>query len=61
VSDYPHGNAENPVSTEELEKKFSALVGSRFGGQTAEAMLAALHSIERSRDMADLFAPALVS
>jgi 2-methylcitrate dehydratase PrpD len=61
VSDYPHGNAENPVSTEELERKFSALVGSRFGGQTAEAMLAALHSIERSRDMADLFAPALVS
>jgi 2-methylcitrate dehydratase PrpD len=61
ASDYPRGNAENPVSTEELEKKFSALVGSRFGRQTAEAMLAALHSIERSRDMADLFAPALVS
>ena len=61
ASDYPKGNAENPVSTEELEKKFSALVGSRFGRQTAEAMLAALHSIERSRDMADLFAPALVS
>jgi len=61
ASDYPHGNAENPVSTELLEKKFSALVGSRFGRQTAEAMLAALHSLERSRDMADLFAPALVS
>jgi 2-methylcitrate dehydratase PrpD len=61
AGDYPRGNAENPVSTDVLEKKFSALVGSRFGRQTAEAMLAALHSIERSRDMADLFAPALVS
>lgn len=61
ASDYPKGNAENPVSTEELEKKFSALVGSRFGRHTADAMLAALHSIDRSRDMADLLAPALVS
>jgi len=61
ASDYPKGNAENPVSTAELEKKFSALVGSRFGRHTSDAMLSALHSIERSRDMADLFAPALVS
>ncbi len=31
----PRGNAENPVSTEELEQKFIALVGSRFGNDTA--------------------------
>jgi 2-methylcitrate dehydratase PrpD len=61
ASDYPKGNAENPVTTEELETKFTALVGSRFGRHTAAAMLTALHSIERSPDMADLFAPALVS
>jgi 2-methylcitrate dehydratase PrpD len=60
ASDYPKGNAENPVSTPELEKKFSALVGSRFGAATADAMLAALHSIDGCSDMADLFAPALV-
>ena len=60
-SDYPKGNAENPVSTEELERKFSALVRSRFGKASAEAMLRALHAIDRCPDMADLFAPALVS
>jgi 2-methylcitrate dehydratase PrpD len=56
ASDYPRGNAENPVSTEELEKKFSALVGSRFGDDTARSALAALHSMERCPDMATLFA-----
>lgn len=55
-SDYPRGNAENPVSTEELERKFSALVGSRFGDGTARSALAALHSVERCADMATLFA-----
>jgi 2-methylcitrate dehydratase PrpD len=61
ASEYPRGNAENPVSTAELEQKFTTLVGSRFGTQTAAAMLNALHSIEQAPDMADLFAPALVS
>ena len=58
ASDYPKGNAENPVSTEELEKKFYALVGSRFGKETAQAMLGALHSIEQCDDMSLLFAGA---
>jgi 2-methylcitrate dehydratase PrpD len=61
ASEYPKGNAENPVSTAELEQKFGSLVGSRLGKDTAQAMLRALHSIERCPDMADLFAPALVS
>ena len=61
ASDYPKGNAENPVSTEDLERKFSALVGSRFGRPTADAMLRALHVVDGCPDMADLFAPALVS
>jgi 2-methylcitrate dehydratase PrpD len=55
-SDYPRGNAENPVSTEELEQKFIALVGSRFGDDTARSALAALHSMERCADVATLFA-----
>jgi 2-methylcitrate dehydratase PrpD len=72
AGDYPKGHAENPVSTEDLERKFSALVGSRFGRPTADAMLSALHSIDRCPDVSDLFrlrqgfgetsvAPALVS
>ena len=56
ASDHPRGNPENPVTTEELESKFSALVGSRFGDSTAQHALTALHSIERCPDMADLFA-----
>ena len=56
ASDYPRGNAENPVSTEELEQKFAALVGSRFGADVARSGLAALHSMERCVDMATLFA-----
>ena len=55
ASEYPRGNAENPVSTAELEHKFTTLVGSRFGTQTAAAMLNAVHSIEQSPDMATLF------
>jgi 2-methylcitrate dehydratase PrpD len=55
ASDYPRGNAENPVSTEDLERKFSAVVGSRFGTPIADAMLGALHSIEQCRDMRTLF------
>ena len=58
ASDYPKGNAENPVSTEELEKKFSALVDPRFGKETAQAMLSALHSIGRCSDMSLFFAGA---
>jgi 2-methylcitrate dehydratase PrpD len=54
-SDYPRGNAENPVSTVELERKFSTLVAGRFGDDVAEAALLALHSIERSSDVATLF------
>jgi 2-methylcitrate dehydratase PrpD len=66
ASDYPRGNAENPVSTEELEQKFTALVGSRFGDGTVHLALAALHSMERCVDVATLFAdlgrlPATVS
>jgi 2-methylcitrate dehydratase PrpD len=61
ASDHPRGNPENPVSTEELEQKCSALIGSRFGRHTALAMLGALGSIERCPNMAELFAPALVA
>jgi len=56
ASEYPKGHAENPVSTGELEEKFSMLVASRFGGQTAGTLLRALHSIEQASDMATLFA-----
>jgi len=60
-SEFPKGHPEHPVSTAELEQKFTALVGARFGRPAAASMLAVLHAIEQSPDMADAFAPALVS
>jgi 2-methylcitrate dehydratase PrpD len=58
ATDYPKGHPENPVSTAELEEKFTALVASRFGKPAAHAMLAALHSIEQCDDMSLLLAGA---
>ncbi len=54
-SDYPRGNPENPVSTAALEDKFTSLVGSRFGTETAQRALRAVHSIETCDDMAVVF------
>jgi len=54
-SDYPRGNPENPVSTNELEDKFLALVESRFGRGTANAALRAVHGLDGCLDMAALF------
>jgi 2-methylcitrate dehydratase PrpD len=54
-SDYPKGNPENPVSTDHLEEKFTALVGSRVGMETAEVALRAVRGLETSRDMAETF------
>ena len=54
-SDYPRGNPENPVSDGELEDKFRALAGSRFGEKTTDAALQALQRLDGCRDMAELF------
>jgi 2-methylcitrate dehydratase PrpD len=56
ASDYPRGNAENPVSTADLEGKFFTLVASRFGERVAETALRAVRSIEQASDMATVFA-----
>ena len=55
ASDCPRGSAENPVSTAELERKLSALVGSRFGADAARSALAALQEMDIAPDVALLF------
>ena len=55
ASDYPKGNAENPVSTDALERKFTTLVGSRFGGDVARSALVALRETEDAIDMSRVF------
>jgi len=55
ASDYPRGNAENPVSTAALEQKLAALVGGRFGDKVARAALSALRGLDRADDLAVVF------
>lgn len=55
AADFPRGNPENPVSTEELEAKFVALVAPRFGAEVAQRVIALVHSLDASDDMATLF------
>jgi 2-methylcitrate dehydratase PrpD len=57
ASEHPRGNPENPVSTAELESKFSLLVAARFGADAARSALEALHAIDRCTDMATLLSP----
>jgi 2-methylcitrate dehydratase PrpD len=54
-SDYPRGNPEHPLTTSQLEDKFLALVGSRFGSDTAASALSTVHAIENCPDVAMLF------
>lgn len=55
AADYPRGNPENPVSTEELEEKFRALIVPRYGPEVTHKAIAAVHSLRTREDMADLF------
>jgi len=54
-SDYPRGNPEHPLTTSQLEDKFLALVGSRFGSDIANSALRTVHAVENYPDMAVLF------
>ena len=54
-SDYPVGNPENPVSTEQLEEKFTALVAPRFGDAVARRALGIVRSLESIGDMSEAF------
>jgi 2-methylcitrate dehydratase PrpD len=60
AADYPRGNPENPVTTEELEKKFRSLVAPRFEPDFAERAIAIVRELPAIVDLADLF-PALFS
>ncbi|HEX5107036.1 MAG TPA: MmgE/PrpD family protein [Vicinamibacterales bacterium] len=57
TADYPRGNPENPVDTEELRAKFIALVAPRLGRPAADAALAAIDALPECDDVAQLFRP----
>jgi 2-methylcitrate dehydratase PrpD len=52
ASDYPVGNPENPVTTAQLEQKFTSLVAPRWGGAAAAHALDRLHTLDARVDMA---------
>jgi 2-methylcitrate dehydratase PrpD len=55
ASDFPVGNPENPVSTEQLEEKFTALVAPRFGADVASRAIDVVRSLESITDVNDVF------
>jgi 2-methylcitrate dehydratase PrpD len=56
AADYPRGNPENPVSTADLEAKFTGLVAPRFGEAAAQRALDAVRSLVDCPDLAGVFA-----
>jgi 2-methylcitrate dehydratase PrpD len=58
-ADYPRGNPENPVSTEELQDKFHALVAPRFGEHLARRAIEAINTLDSCSDMAGAFSQIL--
>lgn len=54
-NDFPRGNPENPVSTDELEKKFRMLVEPRFGKERADQAIETIYRIEHIEDMYEVF------
>ena len=55
AADYPRGNPENPVETEELEEKFAALINPRYGNEITRKAIGAVQAARNRRDMAELF------
>jgi 2-methylcitrate dehydratase PrpD len=60
ASDFPVGNPENPVSTEQLEEKFTSLVAPRFGDDVARRAIEVVRSLESVGDVEDVFRDLLV-
>jgi len=56
ASDFPVGNPENPVSTTQLEEKFTGLVAPRWGDDSAARAIEILHALESVDDMSKAFA-----
>jgi 2-methylcitrate dehydratase PrpD len=56
AADFPRGNPENPVTTEELETKFGRLVAPRFGSDVARSAIAWVNGIETCKNIATEFA-----
>ena len=55
ASDHPVGNPENPVSTAQLEQKFTAMVAPRCGDDVTARALEALRSLGECPDMSEPF------
>jgi len=54
-SNYPVGNPENPVTTDQLEQKFANLVSPRFGENVASRAIGAVRELDGASDMATVF------
>ena len=55
AADFPRGNPENPISTDELRAKFEALISSRFGCEVSRSALHPIANLENCADMSQAF------
>jgi 2-methylcitrate dehydratase PrpD len=55
AADFPRGNPENPITTQELEDKFRVLVAPRFGTDTAGRAIETIARLESLSDIAEAF------
>jgi 2-methylcitrate dehydratase PrpD len=60
AADYPRGNPENPVTTQELEAKFRLLASPRYGPEVTARALTAVQTLPGCDDLALVF-PAVLS
>ena len=61
ASDYPRGNAENPVTIEDLREKFIGLVTPRLGRGVCDRALGALAKLPNSPDVSTVFSKLLTA
>jgi 2-methylcitrate dehydratase PrpD len=54
-ADFPHGNPENPITTQELQDKFRALVAPRFGVDAAGRAIETVTQLENLPGLAGAF------
>jgi 2-methylcitrate dehydratase PrpD len=54
VVDYPKGSVQNPMTEEDLERKFRSLAGPHLSSQTQDAIIEAVRSLENLDDIGSL-------
>lgn len=55
-TDYPQGDPENPVTKEQLQKKFRALAALNFDSETVETIIYSINELENVKNLLTILA-----